>query len=276
MALTTTNFRRLSSILDAFERKGKLNFRSEELRPALPHMSDEALRKALYRQQRTGRLVRVAHGAGHWLIVPLQYATAGSPPLETWLDTYLSKTLQLPYYVGLLSAAETYGASPYAVMLTQVMIPRPRRSISVGRHKIVFHVCADAERLPTRWHESSEGRYKVSSPELTALDLIQRTSPLGGISRIREVLRTLWSHCASTGLVKALEALQNVPTAQRLGTLLALDNQTELLSVLSRWLADKPIRLVALEGALPSASERTPLVNTDFKVWMKPLQQANL
>jgi len=38
----------------------------------------------------------------------LQYAEAGSPPLETWLDAYLRKTLNTPYYVALLSAAETY------------------------------------------------------------------------------------------------------------------------------------------------------------------------
>src|SRR5690606_38974539 len=103
------------------------------LRAKLPHASTEALRKALYRQQRTGRLVPLSRGSDHWLIVPLQYAASGSPPLEAWLDVYLRKTLGTPYYVGLLSAAETYGASPYAVMVTQVMVQSKRRPIRVGR-----------------------------------------------------------------------------------------------------------------------------------------------
>jgi len=116
--------KRLADILDEFERLGKLNVRGEELRAALPETSTEGMRKARHRLQQAGRLVPVSRGSEHWLIVPLQHATAGSPPLETWLDSYLRKTLQVPYYVGLLSAAEVYGASPYAVMVTQVMVAR--------------------------------------------------------------------------------------------------------------------------------------------------------
>lgn len=156
----------LSDVLDACERMGKLNVRGEELRARLPDTTPEALRKALYRQQRAGRLVRLSRGSDHWLIVPLQHAAAGSPPLEAWLDPWLRKTLGTPYYVGLLSAAETYGASPYAVMVTQVMVADKRRPVTVGRHELVFHVCSRIEAVPTRWHESADGRFKVSTPEL--------------------------------------------------------------------------------------------------------------
>jgi len=249
--------------------------RGEELRAALPHVSDEALYKALYRQQRAGRLAHLSRGADHWLIVPLQHAAAGSPPLETWLDVYLRKTLNTPYYVALLSAAETWGASPYAVMVTQVMVPRPRRSITVGRHQIVFHVCAAIETLPTRWHDSADGRFKVSSPELTALDVVQRAGSLGGMERVREVLHTLWPHCTSAGLTEALNAQHSVPTAQRLGALLTLDGQRKLAARLSRWLKNQPMRLIALEGALPPAQTRNHNINTDFKVWIPSLPEAN-
>jgi len=266
---------RLADILNTCERTGKLNVRGADLRSALPHISDEALYKALYRQQRAGRLAHLSRGADHWLIIPLQYAAAGSPPLETWLDAYLRKTLETPYYVALLSAAEIYGASPYAVMVTQVMVPRPRRPITVGRHHIVFHVCARIEAMPTRWHDSADGRFKVSSPELTALDMVQRAGPLGGMGRVREVLHALWPHCTPAGLTEALDAQHSVPTAQRLGALLTLDGQSKLATRLSRWLQNKPIRLIALEGTLPPRSDRTPNINADFKVWIPPLQEAN-
>jgi len=267
--------RHLSDILNTCERTGKLNVRGADLRAALPHLSDEALYKALYRQQRAGRLAHLSRGADHWLIVPLQYAEAGSPPLETWLDAYLRKTLNTPYYVALLSAAETYGASPYAVMVTQVMVPRPRRPITVGRHQVVFHVCARIEAMPTRWHDSADGRFKVSSPELTALDVVQRAGALGGMGRVQEVLHALWPHCTPAGLTEALDAMQSVPTAQRLGALLTLDGQSKLAARLSRWLKNQPMRLIALEGTLPPAQVRNRNINTDFKVWIQPLPEAN-
>ena len=100
----------LSTVLDEAESRGKLNLRTAEIAQAMPGVSDEALRQALHRQQRKGRIVRTSRGSEHWVIVPLQDASAGAPPLETWLDAYLSKTLGVPYYVGLLSAAEVYGA----------------------------------------------------------------------------------------------------------------------------------------------------------------------
>jgi hypothetical protein len=99
----------LSHYLDAAERSGKLNLRTADIAQALPGVSADALRQALHRQQRKGhkgRIVRTSRGSEHWFIVPLQDASAGAPPLETWLDAYLSKTLGLPYYVALLSAAE--------------------------------------------------------------------------------------------------------------------------------------------------------------------------
>lgn len=265
----------LSDVLNDCERSGKLNVRGEELRARLPGASPEALRKALYRQQRAGRLVRLSRGSDHWLIVPLHHAAAGSPPLETWLDAWLRKTLGAPYYVGLLSAAETYGASPYAVMVTQVMVENKRRPITVGRHQLVFHTCARIAEMPTRWHESADGRFKVSTAELTALDLIQRESTLGGMGRVREVLRALWPHCTPEGLMLALDAVQGVPVAQRLGALLTLDEQAVLLAPLSDWLRDKPMRLIALEGALPQRRERTDHTNADFKVWVPPQSGAN-
>lgn len=240
-------FRSLSDLLDAAERSGRLNLRTQEIRDSLREVSAEALRQALYRQQKRGRVVRLSRGSDHWLIVPLQYAEAGAPPLEIWLDRYLRKTLGIRYYVALLSAAETYGASPYAVMVTQVMVAERRRPISVGRHEVVFHTRSRIERMPTRWHETPEGRFEVATPELTALELVERAAQVGGIARVREVLAVLWRSCSAEGLTAALEALQEVPTAQRLGALLVLGGEPALAERVAGWLRDKPVRLVELE-----------------------------
>lgn len=254
----------LSSVIDAAERAGKLNLRMEDIRVALPDTSSTALRQALYRQQRRGRLVRLSRGSDHWLIVPLQHAATGAPPPEAWLDRYMSKTLGVPYYVTLLSAAETYGASPYAVMVTQVMVSERRRPITVGRHEVVFHTRARIEDMPTRWHETSDGRFKVGTPELTALELVERVALVGGVARVREVLRELWASCTPQGLTEALNALQEVPTAQRLGALLALEDQDALGSRVAKWLRDKAPRLIPLERG--QARDTSSEVDTTFKV----------
>jgi predicted transcriptional regulator of viral defense system len=258
----------LSAVLDAAERSGKLNLRMQDVRAAMPGVSAEALRQALHRQQRRGRLIRLSRGSDHWLIVPLQHADAGAPPLETWLDRYMSKTLGISYYVALLSAAEIYGASPYAVMVTQVMVPERRRPITVGRHEVVFHTRSRIQHMPTRWHETPDGRFRVSTPELTALELVQREALLGGLDRVREVLRELCASCTHQGLIDALEAMQEVPTAQRLGVLLALEDQAALASRVAEWLRNKPLRLVPLEhGQAPDTSSA---IDAAFKVRLPP------
>jgi predicted transcriptional regulator of viral defense system len=256
--------RSLSGVLDEAERSGKLNLRTEEIAAALPHVGPEALRQALHRQQTRGRIIRLSRGSGHWLIVPLQYAAAGAPSLEIWLDRYLAKTLRTSYYVALLSAAETYGASPYAVMVTQVMVPKPRRPITVGRHAVEFHTRAHIERMPIRWHETQEGRFKVSTPELTALELVDRETRVGGMERVREVLRALWDGCTEAGMAEALEAAHEVPSAQRLGVLLAMDGQAALAARVAHWLRDKQPRIISLEsGQAPDDSRQFDAV---FKV----------
>lgn len=254
----------LSAVLDAAERAGKLNLSLQAIRAALPDASPAALRQALYRQQRRGRIIRLSRGSDHWLIVPLQYAEAGAPPLETWLDPYLSRTLAIPYHVALLSAAEIYGASPYAVMVTQVMVSERRRPLTVGRHEVVFHTCSRIEHMPTRWHETPDGRFKVGTPELTALELVQRAPLVGGVARVREVLRELWRSCTPGGLLEALEALREIPTAQRLGTLLALDGQDDLASRVAAWLHDRSRRLIPLEHG--QAGDKSADVDTTFRV----------
>lgn len=253
----------LSAVLDEAERSGKLNLRTQDICAALPDLSPAALRQALHRQQRRGRLLRLSRGSDHWLIVPLQHAAAGAPPLAAWLDRYMRKTLGVPYYVTLLSAAETYGASPYAVMVTQVMVPERRRPITVGRHEVVFHTRARTEDMPTRWHETPDGRFQAGTPELTALELVERATLVGGMARVRAVLQELWASCTPVGLSEAMDALQETPAAQRLGALLALEGRSVLASQVATWLRDKPLRLVPLErGQAREASE----VDTTFKV----------
>lgn len=265
----------LTDLLDAAEQRGKLNLRTADIAKDLPEVSPEALRQALQRQQRKGRIVRASRGSGHWVIVPRQDALVGAPPLETWLDAYLSKSLQQAYYVGLLSAAEVHGVSPQAVMVTQVMVGKTRRPVQVGRHQLVFHERARPEAMPTQWHETPNGRFKVSTPELTAVELVSRQQWVGGISRVFEVLQGLADSFSPDGLTKTLDIVHEIPTAQRLGALLARADRPALAGLVRTWLGGKRIRIIAIS---PGDTANVPHSTLDpqFKVLIPDsLQPAN-
>jgi len=167
-----------------------------------------------------------------------------------------------------LSAAETYGASPYAVMVTQVMTAKSRRPITVGRHELVFHSRANIQQMPTRWYETAEGRFKVSTPELTALELVQRDAQVGGIARVQEVLHTLYEACSVEGLQEALDTAQVVPAAQRLGALFSLQGRAELAQGAQHWLQGRNMRAIPLESG--SAVGDDWHLDAVFKVWLPP------
>lgn len=264
----------LTHVLDAAERSGKLNLRTADIARAMPGVSAEALRQALHRQQSKGRIVRTSRGSEHWVLVPLQDASLGAPPLETWLDAYLSKTLGVPYYVGLLSAAEIYGASPQAIMVTQVMTPGIRRPMQVGQHRLVFLKSARVADIPTRWHQTPHGRFKVSTPELTALDLLSHPKVVGGMARIIDVLKDLAPLMTPEGLTAALNATQTAPIVQRLGLLLSRLGQVTLADLAAEWLGSHRTRRIQLVVDGDAQGEST--LDTRFKVNVPDsLQSAN-
>lgn len=227
----------VSHLIDAAERSGKLSIRTEELAAQLPGTSDEALRHALQRLRRRGRIVRTARRTGHWLLVPLQDSVSGAPPLESWLHQFMTVSLQEPYYVGFSSAAEAHGASPYAVMVTQVVVSRPRRPLTVGRHELQFIVRKDPSAVPTQWHETASGRFLVSTPEATTLELVARQDLVGGAGRVLETLRGLAPALTVEGLYKAFDAIGDIPSIQRLGTLLNLLEKGSMpVEVIADWL----------------------------------------
>ncbi|MES2151889.1 MAG: type IV toxin-antitoxin system AbiEi family antitoxin [Pseudomonadota bacterium] len=254
----------LRSVLDAAERRGKLNLRTEEIAASLPGVSPEALRQALQRQKRSGRLVRASRGSQHWVIVPIQDALDGAPPVETWLDNYMAKSLGIPYYVGMLSAAAAYGVSPQAIMVTQVVVPKARRPLKIGQHELHFFEQCRVDEMPLNWHKSSDGRYRISSPELTAVDIVARHAQLGGIARALEVVQGLTPHMTPDGLKTALSAAHEVPTAQRLGTLLSMADASALAEVVKAWLADKRTRRIPLELGKEQPQDVTRF--SEFKV----------
>jgi hypothetical protein len=101
----------------------------------------------------------------------------------------LMKSLDKPYYVGLLSAAALHGAAHQQPMGYTVITqsPAPR---SINRLKIVFFSRQDFLQDGIIQKKTPAGYINVSSPELTALEFFDYIRKFG-INRITTVLQEL-------------------------------------------------------------------------------------
>src|SRR5450830_295224 len=73
-----------------------------------------ALKSALSRYSKRGRIALVSKKPTAWLIVPPEHEHYGAPPVGWWLHDYLKDT-EPHYYLALLSAAKHWGSGHYAL-----------------------------------------------------------------------------------------------------------------------------------------------------------------
>ncbi len=100
--------------------------------------------------------------------------------------------LQRPYYVGLLSAAALYGAAHQQpqeyFVITDFPVLRPSHKKGL---KVNFISKKTIEKRLLKERKTESGYLKVSSPVLTASDLVQFEKRSGGITRVATVLNEL-------------------------------------------------------------------------------------
>lgn len=177
-----------------------------------------ALRLALHRLARRGRIVPVTRRPPGYLIVPPEHASFGAPPVNWWIDDCLRR-VDRSYYVALLSAARHWGSSHYARQDTQVMLSKPRIPLVAGRLRVIFFAKARIARTPTTLVRTGVAPWRVSTRAATLLDLMRHQTTVGGLEAIARIARDLSSDIAAGELTEALDALDQIPTAQRLGFL---------------------------------------------------------
>ena len=126
--------------------------------------------------------------------------------------------LKKPYYVGLLSAAAVYGAAHQRAMETQVVTIAPRSRTS--RNKLIswnYRQQIPLHLLVTR--NAEMGIIKYSNPELTAIDLVQFATNIGGYGRAATVLTELMEVVEIHKIIDVVP-YTTTPALQRMGYLL--------------------------------------------------------
>lgn len=203
----------IASLLSA----GQVVFTSKDAEKAL-HIGQGAFLDAAERLQRRKHLLNPRRG--FYVIVPPQFASWGAPPPAWYIDALMGHEHQA-YYVGLLKAAELHGATHQAVMEFQVVAGKRLPKIHAGRNLIVFYYRKDMRAVASglQDHKTDTGTMKISTVELTALDLLRYPQAAGGVDNIATVLTDLGPKIDAAKLA-ALSQNAERPVAQRLGYLL--------------------------------------------------------
>jgi predicted transcriptional regulator of viral defense system len=121
---------------------------------------------------------------GFYLIIPPRYSKFGKLPLELYVDK-LFKFIDRPYYVGLYSAAKFHGASHQQIQREYIITVKPTvLDITKEGNEIHFFTASKWPSKNIVEKKSDAGIFKISSPALTAVDLIHHQNKLGGINRM--------------------------------------------------------------------------------------------
>lgn len=197
------------------EIRGRVTFTIDDVRQAV-NLSDNSLVTELQRQVARGRICIPYRG--FYVIIPPQYALKGVVPPTYYIDNLMS-AVRKPYYLCLLSAAEFYGASHQRAMQTQVMTIAPRLKPSKMNNLLNWNYrqLIPFELLMKK--NAEMGVIVYSSAELTAIDLVQFASHVGGYQRAATVLAELMES-VDVERIESVLPYTTTATVQRLGYLL--------------------------------------------------------
>lgn len=132
----------------------------------------------------------VSPARGLWIAVPPEYRLWGAPEGIEIVDRTM-RHLGVEYYVGWLTAAAIHGAAHHAPQTFQVATSRRVADRVVGRTDFRFQVRRDVGELPTIAHPTRSGSARVSSREVTALDLASDIVLASGIDNAATVILSL-------------------------------------------------------------------------------------
>ena len=204
--------------------------------------------KALQRLRKRGRIIRPRKE--FYVIVPLEYSSAGTVPSE-WFINDLMSFIGSQYYVGCLSAAAVYGAAHQRPQELQVIVPSHLRMIDTGTVRIRFLRFAGMSEALTQSHRTHTGDYRISTPEWTAIDLIRFQKQYGSLDTVATVFSELAGSLDEKQLIQAAKRESCNAYLQRLGWMLESVGFSSLTKRLHKYILSREPSFTPLNSALP-------------------------
>lgn len=218
-----------SSLVADLAADGRYHFTAAEMRRLLG-VSPAATRLALSRLAKKGLIASPARG--FYVVVPPEYRRLGCLPAEQFVPALLAH-LDRSYYAALLSAAQFHGAAHHRPQTFQVALTGYRRPISCGRVAVSFITRTRLAEVSVQSFNTPRGAIRVSSLEVTAVDLVGYEKRIGGLAQAATVIAELAEQLHPDRLAAAARTAP-VSWAQRLGYLLDLVGAADKASSLQR------------------------------------------
>lgn len=242
--------------MDRLQQSGRYTFTQDQALRDL-RLSPAAVRLAARRLVLRGRLASPRRG--FYVIVPLEYRSAGSPP-PSWFIDQLMHFHNQTYYVGLLTAAALHGAAHQQPQEFQVVTDHQLRPTAAGRSRVRFLLKKQTERTAITRLKTETGTMRVATPEATAVDLVRYARHAGGLSNVATVLAELAAAIKSERLASVAHRERDVAAAQRVGYLLRCVGAGEKTGALLAWVRRRRPPFVSLRPDRPtSGASRDPL-----------------
>jgi hypothetical protein len=240
-------YQKLSDILFSFEEQGRISFTREEI--LCMGYPEKALQVALWRLQSQKKIISPARGL--FVLVGVPYRKVGSPPPTWYLDPWM-KFNELPYYLGLLSAAAFHGSTHHAVMETEVVVPRPVSAQIIGSARFRFFVKNRLEQTPCMDRETPAGSVKISTPAATLFDLVTYAGRIGGIGTVATVASELVESITVKEISSCLKTMpMKQANLQRVGFLLEKLTYEDLAAKVSTFISGRPLHKIPLSCTSP-------------------------
>ncbi|MBQ0114314.1 MAG: hypothetical protein KBT10_00325 [Bacteroidales bacterium] len=238
--------------------RGKSFFTKDEFNVSFGNITEGSRAVALSRLVDGGWIVSLWQN--FYVIVPIQYKLKGEVPPSYYIDD-LMQFLGRKYYVSLLTAAGLHGAGHQRSMSFFVTMDGAalRNAVRSGTKLLMFQ----KKKIDLRFTQEvrTEGGYmNVSSPLMTALDLVQDERKVGGLNRVAEILYELAEKLELNNEQLELIRQYGGPILQRFGYLLRV---LELYDMEDKWFdlcmqTGVKFKFVALKPSVtkPKDSER--------------------
>jgi len=243
----------LDKFINTIRSKGKCYFTKDEALKEL-QISNSSLNSRIYRLKQKGEIISPAKNL--YVIVPPEYKSFGCIPAEE-LIPILMKYKQTDYYVCLLTASMYHGASHQKPQVFQVITNKRLKSLIFGKINIEFIYKKSIANLPTQNITVRTGYLKLSSPELTTIDLLTYPKHAGGLNHIATVLSELVNVIDSKKLISYAKSYGEKACLQRLGYILdhidSANNRNKklIISNLKNYLVKQRLVYMPLASELP-------------------------
>lgn len=189
----------------------------------LTGLSRGTAREAMRRARAAGHFFAPAPGL--YIPIPSEFSAWGVVPAMDFIDQLMG-FLGRSYYVGLLSAAELHGAGHQRPQVFQVMVDRPLVDRDIERVRLRFYERARIDEVPVMSRNSRTAAVRVSSPEATVFDLVERPNDSGSLFNVATIIGEL----TQEGKIDAAKLVAVAPAyrlavVRRLGWLLDRDGE---------------------------------------------------